>query len=513
MLCRRVMKVRGDEMYDHLCPRHFWNPYASHSNRAWHFLGEIGIAFQDEVEGADQWAWFAMNVFYNVYPVWSDSDGGWHEGSSYWSSYISRFTWWADIMRTAMGVDAYDKPYFSQCGYYPMYLMPPGKVGGGFGDLTARRTAGSNVPLMSILAAQAGNPYWQWYVEELGGPDPTSGYVGFVRGALPEVAAKPPTDLPSSRCFHGTGQAYLNSDLSSADDSVQVVFKSSPFGTQSHGYEANNSFLLWGYGERLLIRTGLRDIYGSEHHRNWMWSTRSVNNITVDGQGQLAHSAAAQGRIVDFHTGPMLDGVVGEAGGTYIGRKTDDNPDGRLLDRYTRSIVFVKPHLVIVYDRLVAPQEHSYEYWLHAVNQFRVDGQDAIHVEAGKVACELEILQPAGLTFSQTNQYDPNPRPRVTLREWHLTAKTAEKAKRAEFVTLFWPHRTGQDAGGLAQLEAVPGGYLLKADVAGTKVVALLPSDDSARLKADGLEAQGVVAVRLTSADGDVGETLELKQQ
>ena len=69
--CRQVMQVRGNEMYRHLYPRHLWRPYASHSNRAWHFLGEVAIAFHDEIEEADDWLWFAMNVFYNTYPVWS----------------------------------------------------------------------------------------------------------------------------------------------------------------------------------------------------------------------------------------------------------------------------------------------------------------------------------------------------------------------------------------------------------------------------------------------------------
>ncbi|MCH8072840.1 MAG: hypothetical protein IIA09_12890, partial [Proteobacteria bacterium] len=100
--------ARGREMYDHLYPRHLWNPYSSHSNRAWHFLGEIGIAFLDEIPDAGEWAWFAANVFTNVYPVWSDDDGGWHEGSNYWRSYIGRFTWWADIMKAAMDINAFD---------------------------------------------------------------------------------------------------------------------------------------------------------------------------------------------------------------------------------------------------------------------------------------------------------------------------------------------------------------------------------------------------------------------
>ena len=45
-----------------------------------------------------------MNVFYNVYPTWSDDDGGWHEGVMYWSSYVGRFTWWADVMKAATGM-------------------------------------------------------------------------------------------------------------------------------------------------------------------------------------------------------------------------------------------------------------------------------------------------------------------------------------------------------------------------------------------------------------------------
>ena len=77
--------------------------------------------------------------------------------------------------------------------------------------------------------------------------------IGFIRGALPQVEPVPPDDLPLSRLFRGTGQAYLNTSLFDAAKSVQVVFKSSPFGTQSHGYEANNSFLLRAYGKRLLI--------------------------------------------------------------------------------------------------------------------------------------------------------------------------------------------------------------------------------------------------------------------
>ncbi len=511
-LCREVMKARGDEMYRHLCPRHLWRPYSSHSNRAWHFLGEVGVAFLGEVEGADDWVWFAMNVFFNVYPVWCDEDGGWHEGTGYWSSYLSRFTWWADVMRAAMRIDAYRKPYFSKCGYYPMYLMPPGKVGGGLGDLVAPRRASRNVPLMSILAAQAGNPHWQWYVEQMGGPTQTSGYVGFVRGTLPKVEPKEPDDLPTSRLFRGTGQAYLNTTLRDAEQDVQVVFKSSPYGTQSHGYEANNSLLLWAYGKRLLIRTGYRDIYGSAHHTQWMWSTRSVNNITVDGHGQGRRTASAKGRITAFATTPSIDAVAGEAGHAYVGEKTDDNPEGQVLDRFTRAILFVKPELVIVFDRLVARQPSTYEYWLHALNEMAVDGQHKIQVRAGDVVCSIDFLTPEGLAFQQTDQYDPNPRPRIRLREWHLTATTPEKSKTMEFVTLLRPHRAGQTVPKQAALTRVDGGYVLSAGLPDGSVVALLPTRDAAAIAAEGLESTGKIVAQRRRADGSAVQTIQLGQ-
>jgi Domain of unknown function (DUF4962)/Heparinase II/III-like protein len=475
-ICRSVAKVRGREMYNHLCPRHFWRPYNSHANRAWHFLGELGIAFQDEVEGADEWAWFAANVFFNCYPVWSDDNGGWHEGSAYWSSYQSRFTWWADVMREAMGINAFDKPYYSQTGYYAMYLMPPGKVGGGFGDQTARLKSTNFLPLCSVFAAQAQNPHWQWYVEEQGGPKNVGDYVGFIRGALPKVTPKPPVDLPASRLFGGIGQAMLNTTLQNSADNVQIVFKSSPFGTQSHGYEANNSFLLSAYGKRLLIRSGKRDIYGSEHHVNWMWSTRSVNNITINGgQGQTKHSSAARGEITLFQTTPEIDIVRGEAGKAHPG-----------LERYTRTIIFAKPDLFVVFDQLKAKKPSTFEYCLHAISKMEVAGQHHLEVVNGDVGCDVNFLVPTGLTFKQTDQYDPNPRPRVKLREWHLTASTPNPKTDMEFVTVYRPYRK-KDAKQLTaevSLQKTRSGYQLKAALSNGGLEAFLPIDGKAALRA-----------------------------
>ncbi len=504
--CREVMAVRGDEMYRHLYPRHLWRPYASHSNRAWHFLGEIGIAFLGEVPGAEDWVWFAANVFANAYPVWADDDGGWHEGAAYWSSYLSRVTWWLDVQRTALGVDGYQKPFFSQAGYFPIYLMPPNCPSGGFGDHAGGRKSTSNVGLVSIFASQAQNAHWQAYVEQLGGPSVGGGYVGFVRGALPDVEAGRLDELPDSRVFEGTGLALLHTDLTDSNNDVQIELKSSPFGSQSHGYESQNSFLLYAYGEPLLIRTGRRDSYGSKHHKQWMWTTRSVNNITVNGISQNAHNSSPMGRIARFETSEEYDYVMGETAGAY--------PDG-LVSKFNRHILFVKPDLVLVLDELATPEPATFEYWLHAPTEMTVNGPEDIRVAVGEAGCDISMLAPAGLTVSQTDQFDPPPRPRVKLTQYHLTAATSEATDATEFVTLIWPYRKGEAKTGAARAERVEAGYAISAEVGDEEIVVLWRTGEG-ELAGMGLSTDGEMAAVRLGADGEAlswflhgGERLE----
>ena len=447
-ICRAVMKVQGQEMYDHLAiqMRYLWHPYGSHAGRAWHFLGEIGVAFLDEIPEAEEWVWFAMNVFGAVYPAWCDEDGGWHQGLQYWDSYVQRFTWWADIMQAAMGIDAYCKPYFARAGDFPMYFQPPGTRGGGVGDLTTTRTSDQNCSLMRTLAAQARNPYWKWYVDmhpETVKEDTSarrldavgagrSLYIDFVRGALPEVRAKAPVDLPSSKCFRGTGLVAMNSDLTDGKNNVSVIFKSSPLGSQSHGFDAQNSFSLFAFGERLLIHTGQRDIHGSDHHKNWMHHTKSTNCIGVNGESQLRNQAAAMGEILDFQTSDVFDYVAGEAAPAY----------GGMLKKFTRQILFAKPDVVVICDTVVAPEASTFQYYLHAETEMDIEGQ-TLKITTGDAGCVVSLLHPTNLKISQTDQFDPPPRERVQLREYHVTAETVIPREDAAFIAVLRPHRAG----------------------------------------------------------------------
>ncbi len=421
-----MMRERGRDCFTHLhrAP-HLWRPYSSHSNRAWHWLGEVAIAFQGEFPEAEEWLDYAVTVFYTCYPVWGVADGGWHEGVAYWSSYISRFMYWVHVSQSALNIDPFDKPFFAEAGYYGLYTLPPGTRTGAFGDQTTGMKSDSIARLMLQLGKGARNPHWMWYADQHGAR--LSSYYGFIASARAgDVAAAAPADLPSSRVFAQTGLAVLNTNLLDGKENVQVHFKSSPFGRQSHGYNANNAFLLNLRGERVLLRTGRRDIYGSPHHKGWMFETKSDNAILVNGKGQVPHRSDAVGQITGHHLSDTLDVVVGEAGDSY-----------EHVDRWTRRLMFFKPGILLIHDILEAPEPSTYQWLLHTPGAFQI-GENTATWEGSAGHIETQFLHPPGLEITQTDQFDPPPHEwaNFKLDEWHLTAATSEKAARQEFITL-----------------------------------------------------------------------------
>jgi hypothetical protein len=245
---------------------------------------------------------------------------------SYWSGYLGKAVWWLQVAQSALRIDGLKKPFFAQVGDYPLYIAPPHSPNSGFGDLSFRppssgvggfmeyflrasgaqqipdrgssrgneaRSLGQGSQSLLTSAATSGMgertshaPYWRWWTETWGMRG-ESGILGFLYDAnLPPLpAAKPPSDLPQSKIFHGIGVASLHTTLLDARDDVHFLCKSSPFGSQSHGHNPQNIFQLNAYGEALLTTCGYRDLHGSKFHYNWVHSTVAHNGVLVNGEG------------------------------------------------------------------------------------------------------------------------------------------------------------------------------------------------------------------------------------
>jgi hypothetical protein len=77
-------------------------------------------------------------------------------------------------------------------------------------------------------------------------------------------------------------------------------------------------------------------------------------------------------------------------------------------------------------------------------------------------------------------------------------------------VALYRPHRSSQPAPGSADLRAIDGGYLLNAELSDGRVTALLPTDDSIELSAEGLETTGAILLRRFRRDGSIWESIRV---
>ena len=421
---------------------HFNRPFGSHANRTWHKLGECAIAFYGEIPEAETWLDYAVNKFYALYPVWSDDDGGWHEGLSYWGGYISKSVWWLQVAHSALGIDGLKKPFFDQVGDFALYVAPPGSPNMGFGDLSYRPPPNSWGGFLEYFIRAKGNrpdgqaaSYWRWWTEQWNMRGET-GILGFLYAAnLPELPpAKAPVDLPQSKVFRGIGVASLHTSLLDSREDVHLLFKSSPFGTQSHGHNPHNSFQLNAFGQPLLVTCVYRDLHGSKFHYQWAHSTRAHNALLVNGEGQIKHTAAPHGRILDFQLGPDVDYIVGDATEAY----------GQRLKHYLRHIAFVKPDIIVIYDELEAAEPSTFQFMLHALKPFELDEENArLAVQFAEAGLVAQYLSPEELSFRQWDGYEPAP-DRDFPNQWHVETGTKTKRTQLGVFTVIVPHRREQ---------------------------------------------------------------------
>ena len=225
------------------------------------------------------------------------------------------------------------------------------------------------------------------------------------------------------------GRAVFLTDL--ADEArVSVYFKSSPppHGAFNHQHADQNAFVVNAGGRRLAIESGYYDGYKSPHWYGWLKQTRAKNAITYDGgRGQMFFEDTAvrrmgYGRITRFEHQPGYDLVTGDATHAY----------GGALEQALRTLVYLRPGVLVVHDRLASKIPRRWEWNIHALERMRETGERSIRIEnGGQTLCVRLLGTPAA--FEQTDQWTE--RPRRGEPQWHGRFATAPLPA-AEFVAL-----------------------------------------------------------------------------
>lgn len=424
-----VMRVRAAQFYDHLRNRRRFhtNPYESHAGRTIGFLGEACIAFAHEWPEARAWLDYVTTCFWNVYPAWGKDDGGWHEGPGYWSAYMSFALHFVVPLRKAAGADLMRKPFFQNTPYYLLYTNPPyarispfgdGENGGGGG--------GGKGSVMFAFSSLLNDPYLRWYADESGVDIPANILGVVLSEGAPE--AKAPTDLPQARYFPGVGLVSLHTRLGNAKDDVHFLMHSDPYGPISHAHPDQNAFTLEAFGEPLAIASGYYPWYGSDHHRDWQWESKSSNTITFDGGiGQVKRDARSKGRIVRFKHGDAFDYVQADATQAYQGK----------LTKFVRHVLHVRPGVFVILDEVAAPAPVTFEWRLHGNSD--VTAQDnRMHVARGGAELEVRFLAPDALAMSEHAGAEPPPEGEYPT-QYYAIAATPESAAATSYLTVLIP--------------------------------------------------------------------------
>ncbi len=142
-------------------------------------------------------------------------------------------------------------------------------------------------------------------------------------------------------------------------------------------------------------------------------------------------AAAAPGRIVDFHHSEKLDWVTGDSAKAYGGAVT----------QALRTLVYLRPNLLVVYDALASATARSWEWNLHGLAAFRPDGDGRVSLQVGAEKLCIDMHSTADFDFGQTDHYTVSPDFRraaeaVDQKQWHGRFASRQPTPEAAFVAV-----------------------------------------------------------------------------
>jgi hypothetical protein len=486
------LSTRIDDLYNWIIDAHGWPPGTpgddrpgwqwpriSHRNVAAGVVAIMSTLLVGDLPAANTWVRELLPFALNVTSPWGGEEGGYANGTSFglWDVGNSLSAWtvlrWATCGTHQTCIDLAQKAWVRNYGKFLAYFVPP-TFAADFA-VHAARTADPGTPIglfgdgfaetqlfeerarfAKSYAHFAPSELACWYASGLTGEDQTrSEYLMSPPNTC--ASAKLPPGTRGSLYLPSTGWMAMHSDLADPDR-TSVYFKSSPkpFGAFSHQSADQNAFVINAGGERLAIESGYGfergGAFNSNHWQYWVKRTRSKNAITFDGgEGQIAfehqptpHRAenSRYGAIIQHQSTPDYDIVTGDATDAYNGA----------LTRAVRSLVYLRPGTLLVYDDLASAAARTWEWNIHALNSFDVLSSESrarivkgaqslcIDMLAGPPRQFTPISSPDYSSWGRSNDAmndvsaapsDPNAAP-----QYHGKFASTQPSSAAEFIAL-----------------------------------------------------------------------------
>ena len=438
------MVAFGDKLLDRMSAqqRDFFNQSGeSHDGRVSPYLINLALVLSNQ-PAAVEWLRFALLASLTVYPQWATDDGGWAEGVDYALTYSGRFIPPLEAILRSTGFNLWERPFYKNFPYFLTYCIAPGGEITPFGDGEDRGVRGDRSSsinsMLTFYANRNQDAQMRWWANRFERRDSVRSLSmkTLVQNLMMSEDLKPvePAEIVQDRAFKGVGWGALHSDMVNSDNDFFLLFKSSPFGSESHSHLDQNSFAIMKGGKALAIPAGSRyPQHGSPFHSRYVRQSVAHNTILVDGKGQIDKNSKANGRIFDFSTSANIGYVAGEAHSVYEGVK-----------RFDRHIVMIKPSVIIIVDDIELNTPGTIDWLLHGIEKFKLDEKAQQLVSTRQdVSMTCKFIANKPLKFSQDDAWPMDPKegyPMVKTQnpanQWHFKATTPEKVQKQRIVTV-----------------------------------------------------------------------------
>jgi hypothetical protein len=345
--------------------------------------GDTGLAacgFLGEIAHANEILARATNAVVEILDA-VPPEGDWGEGVGYWFGTLQYGLRLARALRRLSGgaINLFDHPALQVTGDFLVMLTTPAGRVFNFNDCDPDFNLWQS-EVLTMLAAESGRADWMAIARKH--PVPTLSYLAFDDPAVP---AEMPTRAAAA--FPSSGSATLRAGWSEGD--LFVGLKSGP-AQAGHSHLDANAILLEANGARLLTdysywpQAHFLGYFNTSGPR-WTFdglSTEGHSTLLVDGLGQT-YADGCGGRILDARDEGGWAVMQAEGAGAYPG----------LLTRYTRTVLLLKPDIVVIRDVIACDGPRRLDWLLHYNGAVRTAGIDTF-IEAEGVRLAVTPLLP-----------------------------------------------------------------------------------------------------------------------
>jgi endo-1,4-beta-xylanase len=440
--------------------RHNWNTVCNGG------AAVLALAFEGESGLSDEVLSRAVPAMERYWDELGD-DGGWAEGTGYWT-YGHRYAFIAaEALRRSgrpEGDAVFERPGARRTGDFPLVFNPGRRATASFGDSNGRAADA----VFYLLAREYHRPEYVWFQDRAMEPGGRRGYwpqealallwrpVG--EPWLPEENLEFSPDIPPVAAFPSIGWAFMAP--SQPDPPYFLALKNGSLAANHTHLDLNHVTV--GVGETLLAtELGSRPYPADYFHRERRYeyyeiSTPGHNTVLVGGRGQVH---GRPGRLVGPRSGPGFEAFTGIADGAYEVEGT----------RARRHVVFVGQRFWVLLDEIETAGPEDLELRFHTYGEVTGPAEEAFtFVEEGRA---LDVVSRSA-TDLDTRVESPEGWIRPVKA---LVVRGREPRQSWAVITVLYPRREGDPTLGPVDLSA--DGSLLDVAV-GTDRVRFVRGDD-----------------------------------